>query len=289
MISFVINPVAGKGKAMQIVERIEQAMAIAGKEFEVLISKYPRHTEELARQAVEKGAATIVAVGGDGTVTEVARQMLNSSSVLGIIPRGTGNDLAKSLRVPAEVDEALRVICDGKTMRMDVGDVSGTKFFNVAGCGFDVDVVVRSRKYKKKIGGLGAYLAGVIEAIFSSKLIKMRITSPSYDNERNVLLISIANGAFFGGGMKVAPHAVLDDGLFDVCAISDVPRRKIVTLLPKFINGSHLSLKYCEYFKTDRLSIETATPVTLQVDGEIIELDKLEFSLLKNALEVMIP
>lgn len=289
MISFVINPVAGKGKAMQIVESIKQAMTIAGNEFEILISKYPRHPEELAKDALKRGACAVVAVGGDGTVTEVARQILSSSALLGIIPRGTGNDLAKSLQIPEQIDEALRVICAGKTMRMDVGNVSGTNFFNVAGCGFDVDVVVRSRKYKKKIGGLGAYLAGVIEAIFSSKLIKMRIVSPTFTGERNILLISVANGAYFGGGMKVAPQAVLDDGLFDVCVISDVPRRKIIALLPKFINGSHLSLKYCEYFKTDRLSIETKTPVVLQVDGEIVELDILDFSLRKNALEVLIP
>lgn len=263
---------------------------------EVAETAYPGHATELVRDA---DADFVIVVGGDGTVREVASALAGTSRVMGVVPVGSGNDLLKTLGVPRDPLQACAACRDGRDRRIDVvrvsaqgsGGVQELCFANAAGFGFDAAVVAEARK-SAHLRGLPLYLAAVLRAVREYQCPLARITVAGRSWEQRVLMVAAANGRIYGGGMRIAPEAQLDDGLLDICVIDAVNRLTIYRRLPRFVSGTHVSLKEVTMCRASDLELEFLEPVLTQLDGDVLPdptLRRFRLEVLPSALAVRTP
>lgn len=290
-ICLIVNPTAKSGEAKETAERVKARLAERGVRYAAWYTSRPGEATELAKKAVTEGYDLIAAVGGDGTLRETALGVVHTDKTLGLIPCGTGNDYARTVGILTDPDEAVKVLLDGETRALDAGRANDEIFFNVAGFGFDVDVLDYTELYKPKCkNGSTAYVRGLLKALFGMKLRKSTITFEDGTEQRNVLLIAAGNGRFFGGGMEVTPNADPADGLLDICIIHDVDFIGILTVLPKFMKGKHLgSHKYVTYRKERFCHVECEPVSRIEVDGERMPGTPVTFEILEKAIRVRVP
>lgn len=284
------NPVAGNGAAMNAYQLVTDTLAERGIPFTSEKSEYAGNATELAKAAVENGAKKIVVLGGDGTIREVACAMMNTSVPLGIISCGTGNDIIRALQIPNDPLAALDIALNGEVREMDAAMANDLLYFNVAGFGFDVDVLRYVEIYKKRMkNGSLAYMRGLLTALLHLNSRKTKITWPEGSMEAEVLIIAAGNGTHFGGGMKVTPKADPFDGLLDICIINNVSKLNAYLILPKFLKGEHLTTKYVTYFKTTELTAVCEPASLLDVDGDILPGTPVTFKILPKSIRVVVP
>lgn len=287
MICLIVNPVAGRGRALKWEKEITQRLEIRGHRYQVLHTRCSGHAKELAQQAVSLGARCVVAISGDGTLQSVADGMKNSGIPLCILPGGTGNDISRALGMPKDPDEIIDVILNGACRQMDVGSVNGRCFLNIVGVGFDVDIVTHAEKTKRYLRGLLNYLVALVRALVSHHGHPMVVTVDGTRHEFEAIIVAVANGRYFGGGMMVAPRADLADGLLDVCMIKNVSRLKALRLLPMFITGKHLLLPETQYVRAKEITIKQDR-TTIQADGELVQAQEIAIRL-DGVLDVLVP
>lgn len=289
MLHFIVNPVAGHAGCEKTYAKLHHHLVERGVAHKVTVSTKEGEITMLARRAADEGAKAVVAIGGDGSVVEAARGLIGSPVTLGIIPGGTGNDLALSLGISRDALSALDTILNGSVTLMDVGRLNGEYFLNVVGTGFDVDVLRYTEKLKRVLTGMAAYGAAVLMSVLGTKPKRVRLETPDGVMERDILLIAFANGQYYGGGMRVAPKANIFDGLLDICVINSVPRWKIPVLLKRFIKGEHLSIPECEYFKAPWAKLECESQTIFNIDGGLFGSSPAEIDILPGALGVYCP
>jgi len=288
MLIFIVNPVAGKGRSLKNFALIEAYLKQNNIAFKYLETKYHKHATELVKSTPQD--AVVIGVGGDGTIREVADGVYGSSRTIGIIPSGTGNDFAKSLGISEDPIEAIKQIIPLKKHTIDLGYLSDSIFLNVAGMGFDADVLRHSSKMRRFFRGFWVYYMSIFLALLTYKFKKVKIVTPERVIERDVLMLAMGNGRFFGGGMIVCPRAVPDDGLMDVLVIKKIPRLRILAILPKFIKGTHLALTDCvEYFQCKELILDSPDADYLNIDGELVDFTAGKCGLHHNTLSVLVP
>lgn len=286
MIDVIINPVAGNGHAKRIGDKVIEALTKRGIACKAYFTEFPGHATELAKQSAQRQTDMVLAVGGDGTAYEVASGLVHTKTALGLIPAGTGNDFIKSIGVPKSPLDALEHILSHPPRLVDMGRINDKLFLNVCGTGFDVSVLEYSLKAKKLVRGMLPYLYGVIRTIFSFKPVKMRIT---IDEETTLdgtfLQCSVANGRYIGGGIVISPTSQVNDGLLDVVVIRSIPNWKMVFYLPGLLLGRVLSFPITSHYRCSQVVID-APGMHLNVDGEILPMEKVSFSSVKDALWV---
>lgn len=286
MIDVIINPVAGNGHAIKVGERVMEVLtsrSIACKSF---YTESPGHATQLAIEAAQRGTDTVLAVGGDGTAYEVASGLVHTKTALGLIPAGTGNDFIKSIGVPKSPLEALDHIFTHSPKQLDMGRINDKLFLNVCGTGFDVSVLENSKKAKKLVRGMLPYLYGVIRTIFSFKPVSMRIVINEETTLNGTFLqCSIANGRYIGGGIPISPTSLVNDGLLDVVVLRSIPNWKMFFYLPGLLMGRVHSFTITSHYRCSSVTID-APGMHLNVDGEILPINKVSFSLMKDALWV---
>lgn len=289
MLHIIWNPVAGNGKAMQTFSIVEEALKARGVPYLASRSEFPGHAVALAKDAVKDGCSPIVALGGDGTVREVASALFGTEAAMGILPCGTGNDLSRALNLPKDPIQALELILGGEARRMDAAKANDELYFNIAGFGFDVDVLDYTEIYKKKTkNGSLAYIRGLLRAITDQKTRRTVITTPEGVMEKDVLVMVAANGTHFGGGMHVAPTADPFDGLLDVCIIHSVNFFSLLGLLTNLKSGNHIkSKKYVTYLRTTEVTAVCEPVSRLDVDGEVMPGTPVTFRILPQSLNMI--
>ncbi len=285
------NPVAGNGDAARAFAEAEAYLAARGVAYDAARTEGPGHASQLAQRALTSDYRAVVAVGGDGTVREVATSLFRTDMPMGILPSGSGNDLARPLGIPTNVPKALDIVLAGHTRRMDAAMCNDELFFNIAGFGFDVDVLDYVEIYKRKMkNGSLAYMRGLVAAISKLLLRKTTVRWPGGEMTKNVLLIAAGNGTHFGGGMKVTPRADPFDGLLDFCVIHDVNKRNIVPLMLRFRKGEHVDLtQYVTYFRAEELTAECEPASRLDIDGDVLPGTPVRFKTLPRSLSILVP
>ncbi len=278
-IAIVINPVsggrasAGRGRA-----RAELAAAMleeAGARGEICVTERAGHAYELARAALTHGATRVVAWGGDGTVNEVGRALLFSPCALGIVPAGSGNGLALALGTPRRPADALRHAIGAATARIDVGEIAGHVFLNIAGLGFDAHV---AHAFGRHGGARGfqRYARVVSREIFGYAPSTYRVQIEGETTEHRAFLLSIANGPQWGNGARIAPGARLDDGLLDI-VVAEVPSALAAVLqIPRLFTGTIDKAAGVFTRRAPSLTIAVEGPCCLHVDGEPVTCDTRE-------------
>lgn len=289
MYTLIVNPESGQGAALLNLPVIQAVLDERGLKYQVLKAMIPEDATTYARQACAENAEGVIAVGGDGTLFQIANGMESSSVPMIFIPCGTGNDFIKSLKLPSDPAEALKVQLDAPVSQIDMGCMNGIRFLNVSGTGFDVDVLRYAEKYKKKYKGLKPYMFGLYDALKSYRPMTAMISIDEGPEEPATFsILSIGNGRFFGGGMKAVPYADVSDGLFDVVIVKPVRKFMILPLIALYIAGKHIGIKLASLRRCKRLTIR-CEGMTLNLDGELRDADYARFELLSGALAVRIP
>ena len=284
MMTLIVNPAAGSGYARKVAPQLQAELDKRAIVHETLYTQYPGHATELARaSAAQAGCTAVLAVGGDGTAYEVACGLLNTGKPLGIVPAGTGNDFIKTIRAPANPLAALEFILNGTPRPVDVGRLNERLFLNVCGTGFDVTVLDYAQSAKRYVRGLLPYLVGLVRAIFHYRPVPVRILADGEALRQDVLVCSIANGRFIGGGIPICPVADPGDGWLDLVTVDHVPRWRIPRYLPALLLGRILQIPAAHHRLCKALTLESPG-MRLNVDGEIFSMDRAVFSILPGKL-----
>jgi len=271
---FIINPAAGKGSAKTLLEPIHKRLENSGVEYKMIISQSKGQIEALTRQAILDGYEEIVAVGGDGTLTEMVQGICHSGALnikAGILPCGTGNDFSKVLFNSHDPLIILESILHGNTKNADLFNCNGIKCINVCAMGIDGQIVLDTEKIKNIFPGPVAYLLSTLKSLMIYKARKVEIKLDQKSIQRRTLIVAIGNGRYFGGGMKITPKAEIDDGLMDVCIVNHVPKLRLMAMFPSIFKGEHLNIKEVEYYKCSEVIVKSLEKsLLLNVDGNIV-------------------
>lgn len=273
-IAIIINPAAGgaridarrarAGLASSIVER-ERVQA------EVLVTEGRGHARELARAAASRGARLVIAWGGDGTVSEVASALAFSGAALGIVPAGSGNGLARELRVDPHAERAIVDAIHAAPRTMDMGEIEGRFFVNLAGIGFDAYVASAFDDPMNRRRGLVGYAAITARSLCTYQPAGYSITTSSGQTSVRALLVTVANATQFGNGARIAPGAQVDDGLLDLVVVAARARWRTVCQLPRLFNGTVDRVAGCSIARIESATIESDRPMLFHVDGEPVQ------------------
>jgi len=282
----IVNPAAGRGRALRVWRRLEGQCPFT---YELHFTSRPGEATEVARQAAETGFQRIISIGGDGTIHEIANGLAGTGVALGIIPGGNGNDFARTMNLPRDPQRALRCVAEARVKAVDLGVVNGRYFVNVAGLGFDCEVVREVSRRKGSFAGSLVYLYAVFKTLASYTNADVLIDIDGTKRSRRVLMLAVANGRYYGGGMNVAPHARADDGAFDICVAGDLTRPEVVVNVPKMYLGTHLSHPKVEYFRGVRVRVESERQLPIQCDGELVGNTPAEFTVSAGSLTVIVP
>lgn len=286
MLTFIVNPVAGNGYTLKIEPQLQAEMARRNLMCRFIRTEAPGHATVLARNATEEeGCTGVIAVGGDGTSFEVACGLMNSGIPMGIIPAGTGNDFIKTVGIPRKPMDALEFLLTHPARPVDVGGLNDRLFLNVCGTGFDVTVLDYTVAAKKVCRGIFPYLLGLIRGIVHYKPVHVRFIADGKTDERDVLICSVANGKFFGGGIPICPEATPHDGLLDLIVIPHQPRWKVPLFLPSLLMGRVLRFPFTVHKRCTQIDLYSQG-MRLNVDGEILRLDEAHFTVLQGALSL---
>lgn len=285
----IINPISGTGSKKNIPELLGRAYDPAAGELFLTYTKHAGHAEELARRAAAEGYEKVIAVGGDGTINEVARALVGTDTALGIIPKGSGNGLARSLGISMNSEEAIQQLASGRRICIDSCTMDGRPFFCTCGMGFDA--VVSQAFAEASSRGPMTYLRTMIEEYRSFHAESYRITlddQPTVETEAFVLVA--ANATQYGNNAYIAPEADLTDGYLDLAFIRPFPAIEAALVLGDLMLGRLPHNKYYHTERARRLIIERPSAGVIHMDGEPYEAGKLvEIQLQPQSLHVIIP
>jgi len=286
----IANPIAGRGRSLKILAEVESYYKNNKLDLKVFLTKKPKHATEIARALPNN--STIIALGGDGTVHEVAATMIGSDKTLGIIPAGSGDDLAFALDIPRNnVKTALSIIANTKTKLIDSGTAAGEFFVNSFGVGFDADVSYAIRQAPKALKGRLAYVYAILSTLRKLKNVpvKVRIDDKEVFHGPS-LLVSVQNGKRTGGSFLFAPNAVLDDGIFEIIIAADFKAYEVPIILPKLITGKYLPNPKIHVFRGKDVSLTWEKERPGHMEGELLAASAdFKATLLPKSLRVIVP
>ncbi|WP_069659666.1 diacylglycerol/lipid kinase family protein [Arcticibacter eurypsychrophilus] len=271
-ILFIINPISGGKNKLDFPFLVKKYLDNRLYTAEFAYTNRPKHAFEMTLEAVDKGVEVVVAVGGDGTINEVASAILGSKTIMGIIPCGSGNGLARSLGIPLNKKKAVLQLNKWNTRLIDSACLNEYKFFNMAGLGFDAYI---SHKFASLKGrGFSGYVKTAFSEVINYKPDRYRIDIDGKEYIRDAFMISIANSSQYGNNAHIAPKALLDDGLLDICVIKPFPLYLFVSMgLRMFAKTSEKS-RYVEIIKGKTIRIQSDNNAMVHIDGEAINLGK---------------
>jgi YegS/Rv2252/BmrU family lipid kinase len=284
--TLLVNPSAGGGRTRKRLETALAALADGGIEPRRVMTENIEHGRREARAAAERGDRVIV-MSGDGLIGQVGGALAHTDTVMGIIPGGRGNDLARVLGIPADVEEAAGIVAGGETRAIDVGEANGERFLCIASCGFDSDA--NRIANESRIRGPLVYAYAALKALAAWKPATFSLELDGQTIERTGYTVAAANSKAYGGGMIAAPQAELDDGLLDVGASGDVGKLRFLRGLTKIFKGEHLEMLEVRIWRVPEVRIAADRPFSVYADGDPITELPATIRILPAALNVIVP
>lgn len=279
----IVNPRSGGGLSEKRWAGLVSALSDGLGAFDTRLTEAPGHARALAEEEARKGRRLVVAFGGDGTISEVADGLVaaGGTAELGVIPRGTGGDFRRSLGIESQIAQAAERVRTSKPRAIDVGRVSfiahdgsetSRHFVNVTSVGFSSVVASRANQSSKRLGGRVSFLSAVVRSLVSYDNAEVTFAVDEGEPRRMaVLLAAVGNGRFFGGGMKICPDAILDDGHFDLVTVGDLGRIEVLAKIHRIYSGNHLSMPEVQSVRCRHVRIASAdasTEIPIEIDGE---------------------
>lgn len=287
----IYNPTSGREAMRKALPGVLERLELAGYEASAHATTGDGSATEAAKSACEREFDIVIAAGGDGTVSEVvdgmARQQYRPK--LGILPMGTTNDFARAIRVPRDLNKAMNIIVDGYTKKLDIGRVNNHHFMNIAGGGKLTELTYEvPSKLKTVLGQLAYYLKGV-EMLPSLRPTKVRIEYNDQVFEDEIMLFLVSNSNSVGGFEKLAPHATMDDGYFDLLILKKINLAEFVLLANKALRGQHLDDEHIIYTHASQINVIPEDAMQLNLDGEYGGALPGKFEVLHKHIEFFLP
>jgi YegS/Rv2252/BmrU family lipid kinase len=282
-----VNPTAAGGRAAETLAAARAELDRLEADYRVVDTRGVDATREAAAVAATEGE-TVMAIGGDGLVGCLAGALRNTDSALAIVPGGRGNDFARVLKIPADTVGAVRNAVEGDEQVLDVGDVDGKPFVGIASLGFDSDANRIANEARLVRGNL-VYLYAALRALAAWKHARFRVIVDGETHELTGYSVAVANSKAYGGGMYLAPHAKLDDGLLDVLMVSEASKLKFLLDLPKVFKGAHVDEERARFVKGRVVEVSADRPFTVYADGDPIGELPVTVRVTPRCLRVIVP
>ena len=299
----VLNPNAGGKSAKEQWPAIKSELKKQGFSFDTSKTKHRNHAIQIVKEKIARGYRNIIVIGGDGTLHEVVNGIMlqdtvpSSDILLGMISVGTGNDWIKTHNISSNYKEAIKQIKEGRIIHQDVGQVifkdenNGTQqrfFINSVGIGFDARVVkyILPNKEKGK-SRKSDYILGLVKSLFSHKNVQSLIHLDDQIIETKIYNLTIGVCQFKGGGFKLLPNAVPNDGLLDVTLACKISKRKLIVSLPKIFGGKVETIKYFDFYQVQDMKLDISNPICIEADGEFLGYHPLQVSVVSNQLRLI--
>ena len=291
-IHFIINPISGHGNNQLTPEMVSSIFN--SDKFVVKIKKTikPKHAVELTKASIIEGADIVVACGGDGTVNEIASCLVGSGVKLGVVPMGSGNGLASTLKIPKSIKAALNVIKKSNSIQIDVGDINKHYFFSNTGIGFDASIINNYSKTKQR--KLISYLKASLLTFFNPPpSLSVKITTESQSLDLKPFMVFVSNSNEMGYDISLTPKASIQDGVLDAIIVESLNKLEIIYFAFLLLIKKPQSFKKAHYFLTKRIEITNLNNggVLAQIDGESrqINTNTIKITIRKSALSVVVP
>ena len=291
----IVNPVSGAESGPSYLAVINDRLREHVGTMDIVMTIAEGDAARAAADAVRDGYDHLFVAGGDGTLNEAVNGVGATPGgfqavTFAIIPLGTGNDFATALGIPSDVEAAVAAIVAGRAVAVDVGRLNERYFINVSAGGFIAEVSDAVDPKLKTLAGKLAYLIGGAQVLFSHEPVAARVrTSSGRDIEATLTIFAVCNSRLIGGGRLIAPDASIEDGLFDVCLIEDMPTIEFLALLRRVASGEHVGDDRVAYFRTADLELTFARPTKVNTDGEVLEATSCSYQLLPGALRMIAP
>jgi len=290
-VALIVNKVAGNGRCGRLYPSVDKFFRDANIEFTPMFTESRGHAVLLAKQAAQAGYGAVVSMGGDGTLNEVVNGIAGSGVVLGFIPAGSGNDFGRTVGIGSQsCDTACQVIAKGQVQEINLGQVNGRYFINIAGSGFDAEVGLTANTWgKKHFRGYMAYVASILRQLVFFTPQEVVIELDGATRKAKVWFVAIANARYFGGGLMIAPQAELHDDLFDVCIVKDVSKLELLKMIPKVFKGGHIHHPAVEMHRAAHVRVASMGRLAVQADGEVLGNLPQEFKIAPVKQKVFLP
>jgi diacylglycerol kinase (ATP) len=269
----VANPAAGHGRAGKLIGKVTSGLHRLRVPHEIRVSESAADLERLARTAVKEGAKIVAALGGDGTASIVANGILGSGAALAALPAGTGDDFARAIGA-GKLDAAIELLANPKMADLDVVEVTTgavrRSFVNIAGAGFDSEVNETANGMTVKLGATGTYVVALLKTLSKFSPASFAIQVDDELIELDAMLVEVGNGRWTGGGMRVLPDALMNDGLLDVCIVEALSKPAFLRAFPRVFMGRHTTHQKVRMRTGQRVQVEANRRVLVYADGELV-------------------
>lgn len=284
----ICNPASAGGRGKKRLPLAVAELERLGVEHHVVETRDIEHARDTAREAAAAGES-VIGIGGDGLLRPIAAELRGTGSALAIVPGGRGNDLARALEIPTDTAAATRIAVEGREWLMDMATVDGEPYLGIASFGFDSDAN-RIANEARLIRGNLVYLYAALRALAAWRPARFTLTVDGDRHEVTGYSAGVANSRTYGGGMYVAPHAELDDGLLEVVALGDISKRHFLFgLMPKVFKGSHIDEPYVHAWSGKTIDVAADRPFTIYADGDPIGELPARIEVEPRCLRVIVP
>lgn len=285
-ILFIINPISGVGSKKLIEKEIVKTLDKKQFEYSIAYTKAAKHAIDICKKQ-KNNYDIIVAAGGDGTVNEVSQELINSNTALAIIPTGSGNGLARDLKIPLNIKKAIKKMNENCRKKIDTITINGRNCINIAGAGFDAHISHLFANYGKR--GFLSYLKLIIKEFSKFKPVDFHLKIDDKKMVETAFLISFANSTQFGNNGHIAPNAKLDDGIIDIAILKKFPLIAAPVLAIRLLNNNIDKSKYFKQYKASNIALKNAQAIKMHIDGEpVLFENNIEFNVKPLSLSVIV-
>ena len=288
-LKLIYNPTAGRGRARRYVREVEEYLRSRGARVDCEPSTGPEDLVRIAAESSRAGYARVVVAGGDGTLNLAVREFDLEKGTLGLIPTGSGDDFAKVTGIPRDIRGACENVLNGTVREVDVAVANNLRYLGVAGLGFDSEVAEFANHNVKFLRGSAVYLYAILRVLpkFTPRPVAIR-TENGARNE-HIMFAAIGNTRQYGGGIRITPDAVIDDGLLDICIVHETTRVQLLRTLPMAYTGAHVKSPFVEMGRGREFHFTSDVPMAVYADGEPLTRTPVSFGLAPQKLRVVLP
>ncbi|HEX2059576.1 MAG TPA: diacylglycerol kinase family protein [Thermoanaerobaculia bacterium] len=285
----IYNPYAGRGRARRHVSEVEEYLRSRGARVDCEPSTGPDDLVRIAAESSRGSYDRVVVCGGDGTLNLAVREFDLARGTLALIPTGSGDDFARVMGIPRQVRGACDVVLDGRVREVDVATANGIRYLGVAGLGFDSEVAEYANRNVKFLRGSAVYLYAIFRVLpkFTPRRVQLRAGNGT--RELPIMFAAVGNTRQYGGGIRITPEAVVDDGLLDLCLVHSTTRVQLLKTLPRAYTGAHCRSEFVEMQRGREFHFTSEQAMAVYADGEPLTRTPVSFGLAPARLRVVVP
>jgi diacylglycerol kinase (ATP) len=288
-LKIIYNPTAGRGRARRHVREVEEYLRSRGARVDCEPTTGPDDLVRIAAESSRAGYDRVVVCGGDGTLNLAVREFDLTKGTLALIPTGSGDDFARVMGIPRKIRPACDVVLDGTVREVDVALANGIRYLGVAGLGFDSEVADFANRNVKFLRGSAVYLYAIFRVLprFTPRPVRLRTENGT--REEHIMFAAVGNTRQYGGGIRITPDAVVDDGLLDLCIVHQTTRMELLKTLPKAYTGAHVKSPFVETGRGREFHFTSDEAMAVYADGEPLTRTPVSFGLAGERLRVIVP